>query len=166
MRLDPHRAIRMLALTLLAAVGAPIATVHAEEMTLDQQIQFVRSLTAAERQATVARAVALTDEESQQFWPLYRAYRLEVSSLDDKTVALIRDYADNYSALTPDKAKELTETWFDIEKQRLAAKQKYLKKYEKVLPGLKLARVMQVENRLDLLVQLRLSSNVPLVKPS
>ena len=166
MRLNPHRAVRLLALTLLAAVGAPIATVHAEEMTLDQQIQYVRSLTAAERQATLARSVVLTDEESQQFWPLYRAYRAEVASLDDKTVALIRDYADNYASLTPDKAKELTETWLDIEKQRLAAKQKYLKKYEKVLPGLKVARVMQVENRLDLLVQLRLSSNVPLVKPS
>jgi len=166
MRQGPIHAVRVLAFTVLAFVGWPAATVQAEEMTLDQQIQFVRSLTAAERQATLARAVVLTDEESQQFWPLYRAYRAEVASLDDQTVTLIRDYADNYASLTGDKAKQLTETWLDIEKKRLAAKQKYVKKYEKVLPGLKVARVMQVENRLDLLVQLRLVQNVPLVKPS
>jgi len=158
--------LRLLAFAAIAAAGAPIATVQAEEMSIDQQIQFVRSLTAAERQATLARTVALTDEESQQFWPLYRQYRQEVASIEDKTVALIRDYADNYSQLSPDKAKELTESWLDIEKKRLAAKQKYMKKYEKVLPGLKLARVMQVENRMDLLIQLQIVKGVPLVKPS
>lgn len=135
-----------------------------EEMTLDQQVQFVRSLTAAERQATLAAAVQMTTEESDRFWPLYRSYRNEVASLDDRTVTLIKDFAENYAGLTDDKAATYTREWLDVEKKRLTIKDKYVKKYAKVLPGTKLARVLQVENRLDLLTQLRLARNVPLVR--
>jgi hypothetical protein len=158
------RFVATLTASVLAALLWPAAAAHADEMTLDQQVQFVRSITAAERQATLAKAAAFSDEEAEKFWPIYREYRNEVAALDDRTVALIKDLADNYESLTDAKAKELAHEWLDVEEKRIAAKAKYLKKYEKILPGVKLARVLQVENRLDVLVQLRLARNVPLVR--
>jgi len=158
------RAFRASAFVMLAAFLVPASPAFATEMTLDQQVQFVRSITAAERQATLAKAVSFTDEESERFWPLYRAYRDEVASLDDRTLTLIRKFADEYETLADAEAKALTQEWLAIEKKRLAVKEKYIEKYERVLSGVKLARVLQVENRLDVLVQLRLARNVPLVR--
>jgi hypothetical protein len=159
-----HLASRLVLLVLAGGLWtAPLALAQ-EEMTLDQQVQFVRSLTAAERQATLAAAVQMTTEESDRFWPLYRSYRTEVASLDDRTVTLIKDFAENYASLTDEKASAYAREWLDVEKKRLSIKDKYVKKYAKVLPGTKLARVLQVENRLDLLTQLRLARNVPLVR--
>jgi hypothetical protein len=160
----PARPSKRLAAVLLFAALLPATPSAAQEMTLDQQVQFVRSITAAERQATLAKSVPLSAEESEQFWPLYREYRNEVAALDDRTLALIKEFADNFEALTDTKAKELTHEWFAIEKKRLEIKDKYAKRYEKVLPGVKLARMLQLENRLDVLVQLRLARNVPLVR--
>jgi len=159
-----HRFTLSLAVASFAIALSIAQPVLAEEMTLDQQVQFVRSITAAERQATLANAAAFTDEEAENFWSIYREYRNEVAALDDRIVALIRDLADNYESLTDAKATELSHEWLDVEKKRIAAKAKYLKKYEKILPGVKLARVLQVENRLDVLVQLRLARNVPLIR--
>jgi hypothetical protein len=146
-----------------AVFAATPAPARAEELTLEQQIQMVRSLTAAERQATLARSVAFTDEEGRNFWPAYRDYRNEVAALDDRTLALVDDFAENYEALSTEKAKAIADEWLAVEKKRLALKEKYVKRYQKFLPGPKLVRVLQVENRLDLLVQLRLARNVPLV---
>ena len=40
---------------------------------------MVRSLTEAQRQATMAANVVLTEAEATKFWPIYREYRLDVS---------------------------------------------------------------------------------------
>jgi len=151
-------------LVLLSAAFAPPAFA-AQEISVDQQIQMARSLTEAQRQATMAANLVLTDDESQKFWPIYRDYRNEVGALNDKMVALIRDFADNFDNLSDSKAKSITQTYLQIEKQRIDLKAKYVDKYGKVLSAVQTARVLQIENKLDALVQAGLAKSIPLVQP-
>jgi Spy/CpxP family protein refolding chaperone len=137
----------------------------ASEPSIDQQIQMVRSLTEAQREATMALNVELTSEESDKFWPLYRNYRNDVAKLNDERVAIIRDFADHYESLTNDKAKSLIRQTLDNQKARDSLKAKYVGKFEKVLPAIKAARVMQLENKLDALVDVTLAVSIPLALP-
>ena len=84
-----------------------VSAAAAEQPTIDQQVQMVRSLTEAQRQATMAANVVLTEDEATKFWPLYRDYRNDVSKINDKLVALLKDYSENYEAMTDRKPSRI-----------------------------------------------------------
>ena len=134
-----------------------------EELTVEQQVVMARSLTEAQRQATVAANVSLTEAEAAKFWPLYREYRNEVEKITDETIALMKDFAANYETLSNDRAKSMADRWLAIQKQRLALKKKYMDRFAKVLGGAKMTRVLQIENKLDALIEVNLARAVPLV---
>ncbi len=144
-------------------VGWTGGAVAAEELTVEQQVVMARSLTEGQRQATVAANVSLTEAEAGKFWPLYREYRKEVEKVTDETIALMKDFAANYETLSNDRAKSMADRWLAIQKQRLALKKKYMDRYAKVLGGAKMARVLQIENKLDALIEVNLARMVPLV---
>jgi len=150
---------------LLTAVCTLPTVVNAEEPNLDQQVQMIRSLTEAQRQATMAANVILTDAEATKFWPLYRDYRNDVSKINDKLIALIKDYAENFQTMTDAKAKTYTSDYINWEKQRIDLKSKYVGKFDKVLSPVKTARVLQIETKLDALIDAGLAKTIPLVTP-
>lgn len=150
---------------LMTLVAMQPSVANAEEPSIDQQVQMVRSLTEAQRQATMAANVVLTEVEATAFWPLYREYRFEVSKINDKLVALIKDYSENFEAMTDAKAKTYTTGYLDVQKQRIDLKAKYVGKFDKVLSPVKTARVLQIETKLDAMVEAGLAKTIPLVTP-
>ena len=52
---------------------------------------------------------------------------------------------------------------FSMEKERTALKEQYFKKLGKVLPAQKVARFFQVENQLNLLLELQVTANLPII---
>ncbi len=135
----------------------------AQELTIDQQVQMVRSLSEAQRQATVAANVVLTETESTKFWPLYREYRAEAAKIGDRLLALIKQYSDNFESMTDAKAKTYATDYLSIEKQQVELKSKYLGKFDKVLPPVKTARILLIETKLDSMVGAGLAKTIPLV---
>ena len=151
--------------TIVVATGLMLAfagAVCAQQET--GQVQGARAELHAERTKLVAANLPLTDEEGAKFWPIYNDYRAEVSKLDDRSLALIKDYAANYKNMTDEKAKDLLKQQMDIEKDRLNLRNSYLGKFEKVLPQKKVARYYQIERKLDASVQYEAAKAIPLVK--
>ncbi len=129
-----------------------------------EDIQLTRAAIVAERQAIITRAMDLTPEEMQGFWPLYREYRLEAIKLGDRIVALITEYSHNYEALTDAVADKLVTEFVNIEKERARLKAKYLPKFKKVLPSRKVARFYQLENKLDIVILNEMAEQIPLAR--
>jgi hypothetical protein len=129
-----------------------------------EDIQLTRTLITAERQAIVTKAMDLTPEEMQTFWPLYREYRLDAAKVADRVVALISAYADAYQDLSDAAADKLLVDFVNIEKARARLKEKYLPRFKKVLPARKVARFYQLENKLDITILNEMAQNIPLVK--
>jgi Spy/CpxP family protein refolding chaperone len=149
------------ALPTVVSAGEPAAS--AEEPTIDQQIQMIRSLTEAQRQATMAANLELTEAESTKFWPLYREYRNDMAKINDKFVALVKDYAQNFEAMTDAKAKAYTTDYLKVQKDRIDLKSKYVGKFDKVLSPINTARVLQIETKLDVMIDAGLAKTIPLV---
>ncbi len=132
--------------------------------TTEDAIAAVRGQIQADRQVVVAANLGLTEQEGKTFWPLYREYRTEMAKLGDRMSALIVDYAKNYDKMTDEQAKKMLAESLAVQKEEAALKQAWVPKFEKVLPGKKVARFYQIENKLDLLVRLALAKDIPLVQ--
>jgi hypothetical protein len=143
---------------MLAFAGALLAQQETGE------VQAARADIGAERTKLVAANLPLTEEEGSKFWPIYNEYRGEVSKLDDRSLALLKDYAAHYKNMTDEKAKELLKQQAEIDEDRLKLKKSYLGKLEKVLPEKKVARFSQIERKLDVAVQYEAAKAIPLVK--
>jgi glycyl-tRNA synthetase beta subunit len=52
-----------------------------------------------------------------------------------------------------------------IQGAELKVKETYLPKFRKVLPEVKVARFLQIENKIDTLIKLDLAAEIPLIGP-
>ncbi|MFC1719861.1 hypothetical protein ACFL00_01815, partial [Pseudomonadota bacterium] len=108
--------------------------------------------------------MSFTQQEKEKFWPLYREYREAMWKVGDMRVAVLVDYADNVDEMTDKLAKKLLDRSFDVEKETIKVKQKYAGKFGRILPQTKVVRLMQIESRMDAMVNLKIAEGVPLMQ--
>jgi hypothetical protein len=126
-------------------------------------VEVMRSDLKTDRKALIAEQMALTDQESNAFWPLYRSYRDEVDRANDTVVNLLLEYADLYPNVPDAKATEMLKSYAKTEEKLFSIRKKYLKKFSKILPPSKLFRFAQLDNRLDLSTRVGMAVSIPLM---
>ena len=139
---------------------------HAQENpTIDEfnlAVEDARTILQAEHKLIVSENLGLTAAEAEAFWPVYDAYAAELDKAGDRRVKLIADFAASYGDLSDETAKQLVADMLKYQKEVLKIRDKYAKKFDRVLPGGKVARFYQIENKLDALVNFVLASEIPL----
>jgi Spy/CpxP family protein refolding chaperone len=146
----------------LAAAQTSV-TVTAKPLT-DSDIALLRHDVQADKMAIIKKTMQFTDAEAAVFWPLYRNYAHEQHAIGDKEYQLIKDYGQNYGQMTDAKAAELAQKTFEIEQARHDIQVKYWPQFEKALTAQRAAKFYQVDRRLTLMIDLELSSEVPLMQ--
>lgn len=140
-----------------ASIGQAIA------QTDQDLIEVARSVVQANREAVVVSTMKLTEAEGKDFWPLYHEYRFEMDKINDDLIALVLKYAKVYPNVPEDRAKEWLSEYTDLQQKQVDRRTAFFKKFSRILPAPKALRFAQVETRLDLLAQLQLAAQVPLV---
>lgn len=154
----------LLVLMLLAAISAPSAQqTTAEPDPVTAALEIARSVLDAERQVVVAESLPLTREEGEQFWPMYREYHTEADKIMGRRLELIRGFAENYDNVTDAMAEDLIKGVLKNDEAETRLKQKYLGRFQKVLPPDKLLLYYQLENKIDTHVRARLVEQIPLL---
>ena len=129
---------------------------QSNEPSLDSTIESLRADIRADKVAIVTEAMRFNDQDSKVFWPVYRKYEADVTKVNDQRVALIKSYADKFATMTDADAKAMIEQSLDFESRRIDVKKKYVKEFQKAgLSFLTVAKFLQLEHRLDLLVDLQ-----------
>jgi hypothetical protein len=149
--------------TLLVSLFLFIASIASAQEEFDKYIELLRQDLKADKVALITEAMDLTGDASNKFWPIYRDYDHELSKLGDRRVALIKDYAANYTAMTNEKAKSIMTNFFKNQKDRLDLMNKYSEKMEKAIDALTAAKFVQVESQIQSLVDIQLASEMPLI---
>ena len=158
------RIISILVTALLLLAAAPSPAQEKEPLvTYDNEIEAARKLMAQERKLVIAGELVLTPAESDAFWPLYNEYQEEMRKIGDAEVALITEFAENYSTADDEFAERVIKESLDIDMRALKLRKKYLKRFNKVLPALKVAKFYQVENKLNAVVNYQLASMIPMI---
>jgi hypothetical protein len=154
--------LRVLIVVLLAASAAPVRAQDAARAELD----ILRDTIRANRKALVATNLALTDAEATQFWPLYDRYQGELTAVNDRLVKVVEDYTASFANLSDEKAGDLLGRYLSAEEDRVKVRRSYLPEFSKVLPGRKVARFYQIENKIDAVVRYDLAAAIPVVEES
>lgn len=131
----------------------------------DSNMEILRQKVKADKKLVVAANMQLTDAEAKGFWPVYEAYQKDLAGINDRTAALIVNYADAYNKgpVSNESAKKLLAESLAIEGAELKLKQGYVPRLEKVVPAMKVARYMQIENKIRAVVKYELAAQIPLV---
>lgn len=129
----------------------------------DQDIEMLRADLRAQRKQITAQNMALTAEEATKFWPVFDQYRQEAIKPNDERWALIKDYAANYNTMTDEQAQDYIKRSTAVDQQLLALRMKYVPVFEKVISPKKTALWYQIDRRIDLLINLQLSTQIPMV---
>jgi len=129
----------------------------------DQDIEMLRSDLRSQRKQIVAQNMTLTTDEATKFWPIFDQYRQEAIKPNDTRWALIKDYAANYGTMSEAQAQDYMKRSTEIDQQLLTLRMKYVPIFEKVISAQKTALWYQIDRRIDLLINLQLSSVIPMV---
>ena len=126
-----------------------------------------RAALAYERQKAVQEELLLSESEAKLFWPVYTEYRREMTVIRDRQTELITGYLKAYDSaeLSDSYADKLLKDYMSIESDVLKVRQRFLNRFKKVLPSLKVARFYQIENKIDAEIDVNLANMIPLVEP-
>ena len=132
-------------------------------VTLKAEIEAARKMMVTERKLVIAGELVLTPDEAKAFWPVYNEYLEEMRAVGDDEVKLITDFSDNYRDMSDEFADRMLQDHLDIQSRTLKIRRSYLKKFKKVLPTIKVAKLYQVENKLDAVMDYQLASQIPMI---
>ena len=151
---------RVLVLILAAFFALPAAAQTASDM------QILAQKIKADKKLVVAANMQLTEEEAKGFWPVYEAYQKDLAGLNKQLFGVVKNYADAYNmGMVPDEtAKKLMNDYLAVEERELKMKRSYVPRLEKVVPGAKVARYLQIENKIRAIVKYELAAQIPLVE--
>lgn len=169
-----HPAFFILTTTLaLSAFSAEENTAnHRNEDTAGQigaaitsgDMEALRERVYADKRLVIAGNMQLSDAEAKKFWPVYEAYQSDLHNLNEKMVRIINEYSLAYSkgAILNSTAKRLLDDTLALEMAEARLKQSYVPILSKALPATKMARYLQIENKIRALIRYELAKGIPL----
>jgi hypothetical protein len=137
-----------------------------ESQVLNTQtyVELLRSDLSAQKRQIVNETMQLDEKQARIFWPIYNEYEADLDKLGNEKLAIIQEYAANFLTMTSEKADELAQRVMALDDQRMALRRKYYDLMKKSLPAIVAVRFFQVENQIQLLVDLQIASNLPIIE--
>jgi Spy/CpxP family protein refolding chaperone len=141
----------------------PTASAPTQDTT-DQDIALLRKDLRSQKKQIVAANLNLTDKEAEQFWPIFEKYTDELMAINNKKYAALKEYAQSYDTLTDQQAEKLTRDALQVDQSVAQLRERYIPIFEKAISPKKTAAFIQIDRRLVLLIDIQLSSSIPLVQ--
>jgi len=130
----------------------------------DQDIALLRHDIGAKKKSLIAANLQLTPDEATKFWPVYDQYTTELKTINNTKYEVIKDYANSWGNITDTQALDLTKRALNVDRQAAELRLKYVPLFAKVLPGKKVATFYQIERRVQGMIELQLTSGLPLLQ--
>lgn len=146
-------------------IAAPLFAQNAPSDKPASNKQLLMDKIKADKKLVVAENMQLTEAEAKGFWPVYEAYQKDLSVLNKRTAALIKSYAEAWNAKSMDNetAKKMTAEMLNIRSDEVKLMKSYVPKLNKVLSAVKVARYLQIENKIRAMINYELADGIPLV---
>jgi Spy/CpxP family protein refolding chaperone len=144
-----------------ASAQAPSANAQQE---LDQDVKLLREDIRAKKKKLIAANLNLTPDQATKFWPLYDQYTAELVSINNEKYAVIKEYAASWGTMTDDQATSLTNRALAVDEKVSQLRIKYVPLFNKVVPGKTTATFFQLDRRIQAMIDMQLSAQLPLVQ--
>lgn len=131
----------------------------------DEEIQLLKKDIRSKRKQIIAANMNLTDAQAEKFWPIYEQYTTDLGKINDIKIALIKEYVATYNTLTDEQAESYVHRWAAIDESTNQLRTKYFPVFHEVLSGKSTALFFQMDHRLALMIDLQLTSQMPIIEP-
>jgi hypothetical protein len=131
----------------------------------ENEINLMRKDLRDQKKQIVAANLPLTGDEAARFWPVYDAYTQETIKVNDARYGLVKEYAANYTTMTDAQAGSYIRRWVGVDEAASKLRVEWIPKFEAVLGQKKAAIFFQIDRRVGLMLEIQLSSELPLVQP-
>ena len=131
---------------------------------VDRDIQMLRQDLRSKKKQIIAANLQLTEADATRFWPVYDRYVAELTKINDEKYAVIKEYADAWGNMKDDQALSLTNRALAVEEKVAQLRIKYVPIFSQVVSGSTVATFFQIERRVQAMVDLQLSAQLPLVQ--
>jgi Spy/CpxP family protein refolding chaperone len=130
---------------------------------IEDVLVAVREDLQNDRAETMAKNLKLTSDEAAKFWPVFSAYQKEQNLIMDEQLKGIQRYIESFDTLDDAGALQLISAHLARDAKMVSLRQKWLGEFQKVAATKIAARAMQIDRRLSLAQQMRLTAKIPLV---
>jgi hypothetical protein len=150
----------LVAFTALAAFGVADVAL-AQTTNVKDDTELLISQIQTDKRAVVLSAMQLTDAEVAAFTPIYDKYQADMKKQFEEAVQMLNKFAANYGSMTDDAAKDIMKDWFKLRDERNASMKKYAKEMGRALPPTKVLQWVQIENKLNALLDVEAAGVIP-----
>jgi len=147
-----------------AATRSAAAAPGSAEAVANQQFALLLKDIRSIKKQLIAANLTLTDSEATKFWPVYEQYSADFAKINDTRAALVKEYSEEYGTQTDEQADSLVRRWLDADIAAAQLRQKYVPIFRKVLPGKKAATLFQLDRRISMMIDVQLTSQLPLAQ--
>src|SRR3954471_2347517 len=131
----------------------------------DLEVNLMRKDLRDQKKQVIAANLPLTGDEAAKFWPVYDSYTQETIKINDRRYAFFKEYAANYNTMTDAQASSYIRRWNQVDGEFTNLRLEWIPKFEQLLGERKTAAFFQLDRRCGLMIELQLSSLLPLVQP-
>ena len=131
----------------------------------DEQIQLLRKDIRAQRKQLIAANMKLTGAEAEKFWPIYETYVDELVNVNHTKYELLKQYSANYDTMTEEQAQSSVAKWISVDESVAQLRLKYIPIFRKAISARNTAHFYQLDRRIQLMIDLQLVSQIPLIEP-
>ena len=140
-----------------------ICTGFASMAQSSDELAMLREMFGKEKKDIISEFLKLSETDGAKFWPLYDEYSAKRKALGDYRSKIIKDYANQYTNLTNDQAKNLGDRLFKNESDIIKLQQKYYSKMSKAVSPLKATQFMQTELYLQTQLRAEIQDEIPFI---
>lgn len=137
-----------------------------DRLGLGSYVEVFRSAVKTNKILIITKHLGLTEKEATVFWPLYRDYEQAWARLIDNDLLLLNQYLDTSGRLTNQEADSMSRQHFHNRNARLTLQKEYYEKFSEALSPLIAMKFEQIERQINLVMELELSSRVPIALPA
>jgi len=154
--------IAVVGVVALGTTPMPFAqSVGASELANTQEL--IKEL-QADKRAIMLNTLALKPDQLAAFTPIYDEYQAEMKTLyTTGTNLLNRLFVADYGGMTDEESKAIQKAFFKLRHDRLDLLEKYSRKLDRKLPETKVLQFVQVENKVQALLDVAAAASIPIV---
>ena len=119
----------------------------------------------SQRKQLIAANMNLTSGEAEKFWPIYDQYVGELVQINNTKYDLIKQFVQSSGSLTAEQADNSVKQWLGVDESVAQLRMRYVPIFRKVLSPQNTALFYQLDRRVQLMIDLQLASQLPLVEP-
>ena len=157
-------------LALLTVIALPVFAADAPKPatpaapTEEQLLQQFRNDLQAKSADIMAKGLTLSADQAAKFWPMFEQFQKEQNAILDAQMKATQDYAKNFNTLSDADALAYLNALLERDDKIHGLRVAYLKKFQTVVPAKIAARAIHIDRRLGQVMQVKLSSQIPLIQ--